>query len=198
VSGLAGMSVSTPLGADWVQGSLAQGSGLATMMTLRLDRMETARLLAPEVPGAGSVAPLDDYARGIRSSDSDQVAKRVLESFAEVGVRTLVVEDDLARRGDPGLGADVAFLSDRVIRWADLAVGAVAAVRLLRTGSSGYPLNAFACWGAPVELGLEAGKTLDESRQASLVDSTCAVITSIYDAEAYLLLMSHDLEVRIR
>jgi hypothetical protein len=168
------------------------------MMTRRLAGLKSARLLAPQMPGVASMASLDDHGRGIRSIDADQIAERVFESFTEVGVRTLVVEDDLARWGDRGLGANVAFVGDRVIRWIDLEVGAVAAARLLRSGSSGYPLNAFASWLAPVELGLEAGKTLDESQQAALVDSTCAVITSVYDAESYLLLMSHDLEVRIR
>jgi hypothetical protein len=150
------------------------------------------------VPGEVSITSLDDHGRGIRSSEADQIAKRVLECFAQVGVRTLVVEDDLARRGDRAIGADVAFVGDRVIRWADLEVGSVAAVRLLGTGASGYPLNAYTCWLAPIELGLEYGETLDVSQQAFLVDSICAVITSVYDAEAYLMLMSDDLKACVR
>lgn len=189
---LVGIPVSTALGADWVRGSLAQGSGLARMMTRQLARLEVARVLVPEA-SVGPVTSLDDRGRGLRSSDADQVAGRVLESFREVGVATLVVEDDLARCGDASLGANSAFVAGSVIRWAELEVGVFAAVRLLRTGASGYPLNAFACWHAPMEVGLDAGETLDDSQQASLIDSTCAVITSVYDAEAYLVLMSRDL-----
>lgn len=189
-----GSPVSAKLGADWTRGSLAQGSDLAASMTRRLAEFASARLLIPPVPGAAPVTSLDDHGRGTRSSDADQIAQRLLGSFAAAGVRTLVVEDDLARRGDPGVGLDVAFIGDRVVRWADLGVGANAAVQLLRAGASGYPLNAFACWRPSAELGLKAGVILGESQQAALVDSTSAVITSVYDAETYLVLMSRDLE----
>lgn len=189
-----GSPVSVELGAGWVRGSLAQGSGMAELMTRRLDKLGSAVLLSPSVQGAAPVTSLDDLGRGIRSSDADQIAQRLLESFAAAGVRTLVVEDDLARRGDPGVGLDVAFVGDRVVRWADLGVGADVAVQLLRAGASGYPLNAFACWPPSAELGLEAGVPLGERQQAALVESTCAVITAVYDAETYLVLMSRDLE----
>ena len=189
-----GSPVTTELGADWTRGSLAQGSDLAASMTRRLVEFASARLLIPLVPGAAPVTSLDDHGRGNRSSDADQIARRLFESFAAAGVRTLVVEDDLARRGDPGVGLDVAFVGDRVVRWANIGVGVDAAVQLLRAGASGYPLNAFACWPPSTELGLKAGVILGESRQTALVDSTSAVITSVYDAETYLVLMSRDLE----
>lgn len=192
-----GSPVSAELGADWVRGSLAQGSGMAELMTRRLGKLGSAVLLSPSAPGAAPITSLDDLGRGIRPSDADQIARRLLQSFGAAGVKTLVVEDDLARRGDPGVGLDVAFVGDRVVRWADLGAGAEAAAVLLRAGASGYPLNAFACWPPPAELGLKVGAPLTESQQAALVESTCAVITSVYDAETYLVLMSHDLEAAV-
>lgn len=190
------MRISTAPGADWIRNSLAQGAGLATLMVQRLGKLQAAWLLAP----ARSSEPgtvLDDHGRGIRTTDADLIAERLFAAFVEAGATTLVVEDDLARRGDPALGSDVVFIDDHVVRWADLRAGAAAAVRLLRTGASGYPLNAFVCYPAAVELGLETGKTLDASRQAALVDSACAVIVSVYDAETYIVLMSSDLEPRV-
>jgi hypothetical protein len=187
--------VSVELGVDWVRDSLAQGSGMAELMTRQLGRFSSAVLLSPSATGAPPVTSLDHHGRGIRSSDADQIAERLLESFAAAGVLTLVVEDDMQRRGDPAVGLEVAFVGDRVVRWADLRVGAASAGHLLR--ASAYPLNAFACWASSAELGLKAGVSLSESQQAALVGSTCAVMTAVYDAETHLVLMSRDLEATL-
>ena len=187
--------VGVELGVDWVRDSLAQGSGMAELLTRGLGRFSSAVLLSPSATGAPPVTSLDHHGRGIRSSDADQIAERLLESFAAAGVLTLVVEDDMQRRGDPAVGLDAAFVGDRVVRWADLGVGAASAVHHLR--ASAYPLNAFACWASSAELGLEAGVSLGESQQAALVGSTCAVMTAVYDAETYLVLMSRDLEATL-
>ncbi len=64
---------------------------------------------------------LDGHGRGISQFDADVVLDRVVDALALTGATTLVVEDDLARRGDPGLYGQVAFVRGRVLRWADLS-----------------------------------------------------------------------------
>ncbi|UQX88702.1 hypothetical protein M6D93_01560 [Jatrophihabitans telluris] len=170
--------------ADWVRGSLAHGSDLSMLITTRLPDLSMGIVIGP--PSTGLQA-LDDFGRGIRSGDADAVVQGAVESMARAGAGTLVVEDDLARRGDAGLAVDVAFVGDRVVRWTPLNEPAVA-VRLLRTGSSGYPLNAFVCLPAPTDLPLGAGYVLNESDIAVLAEKVCAVITSVYDAESFVIL----------
>lgn len=163
------------------------------LMTQRLDHLPSARLVAPQLPRSDGPTSLDDHGRGVHPSAADYLAQQVLCRFAASGNQTLIVEDDLARRGDPGL-QEAAFVGDRVLRWRELGVEAKQAVRLLRSGASGYPLIAYVCRGASADVGLEAGTLLDSKKQAALVDSTVAILVTVYDAEAYLLLMSHDWE----
>jgi hypothetical protein len=105
--------VGVELGGDWVRDSLAQGSGMAELMTRQLGRFSSAVLLSPSATGAPPVTSLDHHGRGIRSSDADQIAERLLESFAAAGVLTLVVEDDMQRRGDPAVGLEALLSSGR-------------------------------------------------------------------------------------
>lgn len=190
-----GLPIDVGSGAQWVRGSLGSGSILSTLVSKRLGDFTAARILVPEEALAGLSGLLDDDGKGVQTSDADLVAGRVLEKFAAAGVQTVVVEDDLARRGDASLAQDVAYVQDHVLRWADLTNGPVGGAQLLRGGSSGYPLNAYACWLSPVELGLEPGRDLEEKERESIVASTCAVFVSVYDAEAFVVLMSPELGV---
>ena len=92
---------------------------------------------------------------------------------------------------------DVAFVGERVLRWVDLSLHPDGAARLLRTGATGYPLNAVVCMNSPDALGLAAGKVLTEIEISSLAAAACAVITSVYDAETYLVLTTAELATEI-
>jgi hypothetical protein len=170
---------------EWVRRSLEQGSSLAMLMSQHLGSLTFARLL---VPAVGGQFILDDRGRGIPQRDSDAIVRALFQCLGPDVLKSLIVEDDLARRGDPSLGSDVAFVDDRALRWCDMD-DAVAAGALLREGSSGYPLNSFGCRASPAELGLAGGRTLVDVDKERIIDSTELVIVSVYDAEAYLVLM---------
>jgi hypothetical protein len=154
-------------------------------MARRLSDLSEAVVIAPLQTGS---VTLDDLGHGIRSVDADALVEQVVDSMSRGGAGTLVVEDDLARQGDAALPVDVAYVGDRVLRWAALTPGDRLGWRLLRTGSSGYPLNAFVCRSGPADLPLSPGRELSESDTAALADTACAVITSVYDAESFLVL----------
>jgi hypothetical protein len=118
------------------------------MMTRRIESFSLAWLLVPD-PATAAPLVLDDSGRGIQSKDADATTQRVLQCLGRDVVKTVIVEDDLARRGDVIAGADVAFVEDRVLRWTALDNDAAGAVALMRSGSSGYPLNAFGCVATP-------------------------------------------------
>jgi hypothetical protein len=187
-----GVPIAADEAMDWARGSLAQGSTLAMSMTQRLESFRWAWLVAP--PDAEHQAPprLDELGHGIKTSAADLLGARLLPYLTRAGLRVLLVEDDLARRGDPNLGCDVAFVGERVVRWSEAAGGPARAVALLRSGSSGYPLNAFLCRASAKQLGLEPGIQIDAEVQELIVESAEAVIVSVYDAEAFVALVSSD------
>jgi hypothetical protein len=186
-----GIKIDTRDAVTWVRRSLSLGSSLSASMTSNLSRLPFALLLVPE-GGDHGIHALDDYSRGIRLSDADRIAALLLSRLGAAGAKVLVVEDDLARRGDPGLHGEFAFIGDHVIRWTSVEPGGESACHLLRQGSSGYPLNAFLCRQSASELGLSAARDLGGSEQEKLEESICAVIVSVYDAEAYVVLSAYD------
>jgi hypothetical protein len=119
-------------------------------------------------------------------SDASLAAGRLFDAARSYGAKTLVVEDDLRRRGDPHLERDAVFLDDRVLHSAEIDGSVDGAVQLLRTGAPGYPLNAFLCDRSKTDLGLIAGRQIDRDQAVSIVAATQVVIVSVYDAEAYL------------
>lgn len=133
---------------------------------------------------------LDDVSRALSQEDVDAVVQHILRALA-AGGGTLVVEDDLARRGDRLDG--VAFVGDRVLRWADLTTDVARATRLLRLGASGYPLNAFVSRLSAGSLFLRPGQTVGEDEVRALAQSVAVVINSVYDAESFVLLATPDL-----
>jgi hypothetical protein len=184
-----GLPLSIAEAVDWVRESLAQGSALAMLMAERLGLFSSARLLVPEAGKQQWTFLPGEHGRGYRSRDIDLLAGQFLRSLACFDLQTLLVEDDLARKGDPNLAA-VAYVEDRVLRWIELGPDPARAVALLRGGSSGYPLNAFVCRRSPTQLRLRPGRQLDAEQQASIVESTEVTIVSVYDAEAYVALLS--------
>lgn len=181
---------------DWVRGSLAQGSSLALLLTPSLPCFSAAQLLVPDEQASGRTPSLDDHGRGYRigrrPGSCSLSRKRGRDRPADA-----LVEGDLARRGDPGLEGNIVFVEDRILRWKELGRDVGPAVSLLRTGSSGYPLNAFVCSGMAAGMGLIAGSQLDATIQGSIVESTVAIIVSAYDREAYVILLAPRLAERL-
>jgi len=181
----------------WVRESLSQGSRLAALIAQTIDRLPSAVVLAaPSYTGEGRLV-IDGRGRGLPSFEADSAAQEMLQRIVELGAATLIVEDDLARRGDP-ISGQAAFVGDRLIRWTPIVGDCAAASRLLRTGSSGYPLIAFGCFGVPSSLGLVADGELSLKTQEHIAAATHAVIVSMWDAEACLAVVSPAWERAIR
>ncbi len=168
---------------SWMSESLTQGSRLANQVmahrqisVLRLVRSdERADLPSSLAAGIGS-----------DSATADHLASVAIILERSNGGRTLVVEDEMARRGDEFLeGALCCFVDDRVLRWTDLFDPD--AESLLRCGSAGYPLNAMIMDKSDEQLGLAAGVDLDLDAIAQMVRSTTLVIVGALDGEGYVL-----------
>jgi hypothetical protein len=194
-SGL-GVRVSGEHALEWMRGSLAQGSDIAAMVLPRLARFDSGHLLVPAESGGGPWSPLSDTGGKCHPADSDRVAEPFIATCSRAGARTLVVEDDVARKGDPGLSdEDVVYVSDRVLRWADLGrQSARSAVALLRSGASGYPLNAYLVTVAPNELGLMRQRVLTHVDQRMIAVATIGLVATVYDAEALLAVIASELD----
>lgn len=135
---------------------------------------------------------LDDFGRHIRRSDADAVLATAIQTMASNGGHLVIVEDDLARRGDPHLEG-VAYVGDRAIRWLELGEGPSLVAQLVRTGGSGYPLNAFVCGSGAGDLGLISDRVLSTEAVSVVARSVTTIISSAFDAESYVLLAVEDL-----
>jgi hypothetical protein len=182
-----GLPIASAEAVDWVRDSLAEGSALALLMRDRVGSSWSAHLIVPGTRVDPWTQPLSPRGLGYRTPDVDLLASQFLESLARSHVQTLVVEDDVARRGDRNL-TTVAYVEDRVLRWMELGPDPVGAAALLRR--SAYPLNAFVCCRSATQLKLEPGYQMGPEDQEAIVESTEAVIVSVYDAEAYVALLS--------
>jgi len=126
----------------------------------------------------------------VKAAAANGILAGLLEDMIVSGATTIFIEDSALRRGDPALArADtpVAFLGDKVIRWCELRPGSgSAAVRAVRAGSSGYPLNAFVTGSSATSLGLVDGTAVPNGLASQVVNSLLAVVVSAFDAESFL------------
>ncbi|WP_435749017.1 hypothetical protein [Microbacterium sp. PMB16] len=132
-----------------------------------------------------------DFLQSARLGDADYLLGTFLRGISAFFVGILVVDDDLARRGDPGLD-DASFVQDRVIRWSDLRSAPEDLMLLIRRGASGYPLNAFICGGEGSEPFYPQSGELRESEVNLIASEVRVIIHSIYDAESFLILVFDD------
>lgn len=168
----------------WSQASLEAGSALAGFIRQRLSTPAAAFVLLPD---DGSALEVDDNSRAIDPHDADQVLNEYFQYLSSMGTGILMVEDDTAREGDPGL-ADAVVLEGRVLRWKDLHTDASQLTQLIRRGASGYPLNAFVCHDGARAVFQQAGDSLSSEDASALAQSVHAVIHSVYDAESFLVI----------
>jgi hypothetical protein len=171
---------------QWVGASLAGGGELSAHIVVRLDDFVAGAVM---VPPSLLPAPLefDNVGGRVAATTTEQVTARW---FADLATRrtTLLVEDDLGRPGDPRAG-EAAVLGTTLIRWMPLTPGGgAAAARLLRTGSSGYPLNAFLCAGDSADWDLSPAAAVAPRHQKQIALATVGIVTTVWDAECFLAL----------
>lgn len=179
-------SVPRALGLDWSTESLDQGSRVSRRVLSRLDREALhAYAIVPEGRVSLEASP---FSQSARLGDADSVLPRIFRGLPAVSDGILIVDDDLSRRGDPGLDG-VSFVDDRVIRWEGLQSPSQDLTRLIRRGASGYPLNAFISGNRQGQTLRPSVGSLSDSDVLLLASEVQVVIHSIYDAESFLLLV---------
>lgn len=171
---------------SWSRDCLAQGSRVSRQVAERIDR-EYVNAYAI-VPQDRASLDIGDLSISARIGDGARVLEGVLHRLSAVFDGILAVDDDLARRGDPGLD-DVSFVDDRVVRWIDLHSAPDDLTRLIRIGASGYPLNALVCGDTDGEAFRPAAGPLSDTDAVLLASQVRVVVHSIYDAESFLLLV---------
>ena len=181
-----GIQIPNDSAREWVMESLAQGAQIsARVASLVATTPGRAVLLATDDPEPGERRSFQT-GHLISHSQRDRLTAKFLAGLASTGPMTLVVED-LQRRGDRHVQEQAAFAEDRVLHWAVVADGDQSeAVKRLRAGASGYPLNAFLCERPPPAFGLDAGAELDADALDELGEAVKLVIVAAYDAETYL------------
>jgi hypothetical protein len=165
--------------------ALTRGSVAAGLIVREIDSFATCWLIDPTVHRDAD-SFLDDSFVG-RSSQPDTDA--CLGTFVGTlpGVRTVLVEDEIAVRGD-SLSGDFACIDHRVVRWADVSDGLLEASRLLRPGGGGVPLCGYLSTSSPTELALSPGSALSAPHVAMLVASIVAVMVPVCETQAQVAL----------
>ena len=171
----------------WIRSSLSEGSVISRVVASDLN-MSAGEIYVVGVdhPEAGF---MEDFERGGVGStaEADAADAAVARFISRVpGASLLLVEDDLALRTDPNLSGNAVFFGDRVVWWIDLAETASSVLDPLRSGASGYPLNAFLLGGDCGSLALSPGRSMADDAVAAIKKDVCGIIVAAYDAEAYL------------
>jgi hypothetical protein len=173
---------------DWLRYSLGQGEVISPHALSVVEGREGHTFtLAPEQidpalladPTSGGVV------WGVRAWEA---LTDVLDELARRGAACVVVEEDLARRGDPAAlveGITGGYVGDRVLHWSSLADGSQRALAAIRV-PSGYPTNAFLSSATDVDLGLVPGADLPDDIGSRVARTLVAVIVAAYDDETYM------------
>jgi hypothetical protein len=175
--------------------SLKWASPIAQEIASKLWSPAVALLLIESGNEVLSIEQLNQ-ARGMPSEISTEMAARFFEWLATKGFKTLIVEDDLSRKQIRAKHLGAAHFGDRLFRWITLDVDGEEAAQLLRSGASGYPLNAFVCDRTPLELGIGDGVEIDANSATLIVESTKAIVVSALDAEAFLVWLKPEIGLR--
>lgn len=177
----------------WVEEGLADGGALAAALAGNLDPLTDFFVL---VPAHADVTWHPREASGYRMTRSaiELGLARMLRSAEACGARTIIVEDELGRRGDPVLTTSAAaafgvrYMGDRVVRSQPIRADLSAAIRIIRTGSSGYPLNGFL-----TEFELPDSDELALPQLDGVLRKLVGILVSAFDAETYAVLARPDL-----
>lgn len=188
-------------GIEWVRDSLEWGAGMNTGWSLEplvlknLELFSEATLLAPLVQAVTPVTELNAWAREIPSAERRSIEALAMTYLQDNEVRSMVVEDEMASRGDSQLEetGPRCFVNDRILRWTGMEEVGSEGARFVDRHSTGWPTNAYFCRLDSAVLGLENGKTLNSADQQRVVDSICAIVVSVYDGDAFFMLSTDSL-----
>ena len=122
-----GQEVDSDAAKAWVRHQFADMSVLLEHVVKRLDTFSRARAL---VPADVSGLLLNNTGHRFRQGVSGELAREFLSAMYLMGARTLIVEDELASKGDPL--EDVFYVGGAVLRSVSIKEDAASAVRLLR------------------------------------------------------------------
>jgi hypothetical protein len=178
---------------SWLRSSLAQGFQIseAIAATTPFENGQI-RVIAPVE--ATALPPLNQGGL-LSQEEANDAMSGVLAELTASGAACLVIEDALGRYGDPAVLASTlgtAWLDNRVLHWHPLDLSTTSsATNALRTGSSGYPLNAFVTTRTADALGLIDHTALEESGIDKICEALIAVIVSAFDAESFLIWTKH-------
>lgn len=169
----------------WLESRLGD-SRLETALLGRLAGLSRACVVGLSDADAGD---LNDASCRLATTDGDAALAAWFAERSACGPQTVMVLDDLARRGDPVLaGEDVAYNGSRVLSYAQVDPAGVDAAAAVRRGGSGYPTIAVVVPGSPDDLGLVAHGECDDDRVEALASHAAGVIVSVHDAETWLVL----------
>jgi hypothetical protein len=158
---------------------------LCEQLAARLPHFPIAQLIAPPSSLGSQVPVLDDRSHGIAREDSDRILTSFIDDLVDRGADRLLVESDLARKGDIALPRPRAFVDDRVVSWTEREDMSDALVTLRGAWSGDY-LNAFLCrLGVSAQL-LNDDKELSEADTPVIADSVLAIVVSVFDSEAFV------------
>jgi hypothetical protein len=132
----------------------------------------------------------------IPANVADQGLSQFLNELRSRGVVSLIVEDDLAERGDSGPDCwpvPSAFAGSRVVHWLQLESRSdAAAVEALKRYCTSHCLNAFISTESPAELGLVDGQGVGDGFGTKIATSLLAVIVFAFDETSFAVWDSRD------
>jgi hypothetical protein len=178
-----GRNVDSEQARGWVRQSLLGGSLLAVAAAELLNLPGSATVLVGE-----NAINLTEFERTRQATQdaSGVLLREVLRQLKRDGARTVIVDDDLARRSDVKKWGAATYIGDRILRWDRLDGDLVVVVDVVRHGASGYPLNALVCTRTAEALALGDEREIGPVGIEAIVDATCALIVAVYDAESFL------------
>ena len=192
-----GIDIDVDTAREWTRSSLLRSdSEVAAVLVKRLGSFCTAKVLA-DVSYQKDVGNLSNVGRGL--TGSREVARNFLKQLAADAPRTLLVENELGRRGDPGMESRSVFMNGVPASWSELnRYGNVDPVSVITGTSSGWPLNAYVLAGPPSKYQLTLGGDLAGSEQEKVAKDTVTILSSAFDGEAFLALRGADERVGLR
>jgi hypothetical protein len=171
---------------DYVSDRLEYGSQISALFGLRLASFHSAHTFH----GESTAEEFTRRAHGLSLKEADDGLERYIDTiYRDLGSLVVVIEDDLARRGDSNSDSGVIYVADRVVRTHCVADPADArdAVRALREGASVLALNAYVVPVVDLPM-LRPGINLDLETRTRIANNAVAYLTHYWDEEAFLVL----------
>ncbi len=181
-----------PAAREWIRTSLERGHELSRFALERFD-LSTGTVLCM-VPSANP-PPFGFRGTLDTSYDCSPDLVEAVSMLAARGAVALVVEDELARRGDQFLGDNAPpdtlvpyYLADDHILWGiDLEqLKAPETVELISWASAGWPTNAFFVGAKTRSVRLVEGGEISNRELGALSNAITGILVAAFDAESYV------------